>query len=347
MKSIISIFVFVLSMVSFKAISQNLIAVQNGNTPSFYQQVDSAIVHSQNGDTIFVPGGTWNISQQINKRIHFIGVGHNPDSTTATFQTKFNGHFSLTGGASNGSITGVYFVYIIGAYSDAISYYQISRCNISAVSLNQYCNNFTFYENIFRDVIINNSGTNGIANCSFFNNIFNCYFGNGTQATFVNSVFRNNIFCYNSTYGEGGSWTFSISAQYCQFENNIFAGTTWNLQACNNSTFINNLFTENIDCVPGTNVGSNCITNQPLSSIFINLISLNPFDYQNNYHLQPTCPGKNAGTDGTDLGIYGGSSPWKDGSVPFNPHIQIKQISGTTNSSGNLPVNIKVSAQDH
>lgn len=45
------------------------------------------------------------------------------------------------------------------------------------------------------------------------------------------------------------------------------------------------------------------------------------------------------------MGIYGGSTPWKEGAIPSNPHIFFKNISNATDGSGNLPVQIKVSAQ--
>ncbi|MBL4585431.1 MAG: hypothetical protein JKX84_00010, partial [Flavobacteriales bacterium] len=57
-------------------------------------------------------------------------------------------------------------------------------------------------------------------------------------------------------------------------------------------------------------------------------------------------PGAGAGTDGTDVGIYGGSYPYKHGAVPFNPHVQINQIDNQTNGQGELPVNIRVAAQE-
>ena len=67
--------------------------------------------------------------------------------------------------------------------------------------------------------------------------------------------------------------------------------------------------------------------------------------FHNNYRLKSTSLGHNAGTDGTDIGIYGGVFPWKDGSMPSNPHIISKTIPGTTDASGNLNVNIKVEAE--
>ena len=68
--------------------------------------------------------------------------------------------------------------------------------------------------------------------------------------------------------------------------------------------------------------------------------------YTYNLHLRPNSPLHNAGTDGTDIGIYGGLFPWKEGSVPFNPHIQTKTIGNITDGNGNLQINIKVKAQD-
>jgi len=67
----------------------------------------------------------------------------------------------------------------------------------------------------------------------------------------------------------------------------------------------------------------------------------------NDYHLKADSPGKNAGKDGTDIGIYGGSYPWKEGSLPFNPHYQKIQVAPKTDNQGNLNVNIMVKAQDH
>jgi hypothetical protein len=113
-----------------------------------------------------------------------------------------------------------------------------------------------------------------------------------------------------------------------------------------NCIFNNNLFVQNINFPIGTNLGSNNIVNQNPSSIFINQ-SGTTYNYEQNYHLQPTCPGKNAGTDGTDIGVYGGMFPWKDGSLPPNPHVQYKNIQQSTDQNGNLNVNIKVAAQDH
>ena len=66
----------------------------------------------------------------------------------------------------------------------------------------------------------------------------------------------------------------------------------------------------------------------------------NAFSWEKDYSLPPTSPGHNGGTDGTDIGIFGGDTPWNV--IPSNPHIYFKNISGATNAAGDLPVEIKV-----
>ena len=334
-KSFFSLIVLlIVSSYSLKA-QINLIAVQHGNTPSFYQQVDDAIVNAQDGDTIYIPGGTWNITQAINKRLHIIGVGHHPDSTIATFPTTLNGNFLLNAGASNGSVKGLIISANILVPSEQVSFYTVCRCHIlMGLYFSQTSNNNTFIENIIEGQIYGNNSTN----FSFFNNIFVSYYPSASTSEFINSIFKNNIFLISASTNY-----YPIRTQYSLIEDNIFFCDAA-LYCVSNSLFKNNLFECAWEFPYYTNNGYNNIINQVKSSIFVNQ-SGNAFSYSHDYHLQSSCPGKNAGTDGTDIGIYGGQYPWKDGSVPNNPHITISNIGGNTNSNGALPVNIKVSAQ--
>lgn len=329
--------IFILLISSIQA--QNVIAIQNGSDPNFYTNLDSAIVHANNGDTIYIPGGTFTVNAIIDKSIHIIGIGHNPDSSQATRVTTLNGgvgYISFTSNASNGAIIGIK----LGSpmHFNGVNDYLIQYCNTSNVSfISAYSENFTFINNVIGWISVNGR------NCVFLNNIF----PNGVaQETCSNSIFKNNIF---------------LSNDYCQYalnvplyslnsivENNVFLDSnsycTW-ANLCTNSIFNNNLFVEDW-LIPEVCYGSGNITNQTQSSIFVYQIG-NYFSYDHDYHMQLNCSGKNAGTDGTDIGIFGGPFPWKEGSIPPNPHIQYKTIAGSTDQNGNLNVNIKVSAQDH
>jgi hypothetical protein len=344
--------------------AQNLIAIQNGDTPTFYTNLDSAIVHAQNGDTIYIPGGIFNINRQINKRIYIIGIGHNVNYSSATGYTLLTGDILLQKGASGGLITGAYI-------SGAIRYgrndyasnsgdslmdvddFIISRCNISYILLystsqgcfgsNLLASNNLFIENIIRG----NSTLSNSTNHKFYNNIIQ-----GTVRQVDQCILKNNIFLYS---GDGTNNNSPIIApSNCIIENNIFFGPKafsrqylcYYYKDMNNDIINNNLFLENITSFCGTCYGYNNIINQLDTSIFINHTG-NSFNYSNDYHLKSDSPGKFAGKDGTDIGIYGGSFPWKEGSIPFNPHYQEVQIAPQTDNQGNLNVKIKVSAQDH
>lgn len=119
-----------------------------------------------------------------------------------------------------------------------------------------------------------------------------------------------------------------------------------------NSVFLNNLY-GGINGIWGTNQGANnfVFSTVPIDSFFVSYVPRNSNwiedTYASNFRIRSNLPYFNGGTDGTQLGIYGGSFPWKDGSVPFNPHIQFKNIPNATDAFGNLPINIRVAAQEN
>jgi len=320
--------------------AQSLIAVQNGSTPSFYTNLDSAITHTSEGDTLYLPGGSFSLHKTISKRLHIIGVGHHPDSAAVTMPTYITGDIYLNASASGGSMMGID---IVGTTyfgtSSAAENYTISRCKMNYIYSFQSSwscapKNNRFYENVIDFVYF----TGGESNV-FFNNIFKRLSDIGLY-----NVVNNNIFLWGLNVSEG----FFIRSS--TFENNIFISTFLNSSAngkFDNNVFRNNLFVQNIGFpISTTSIGFNNIVNQTRESIFVNQTG-ESFDYKHDYHLKSDSPGKRAGRDGTDVGIYGGPFPWKEGSIPSNPHFQSVKIGAKTDSSGNLNVKIKVAAQDH
>jgi len=320
--------------------AQNLIAVQNGGTASIYTTLDLAITHAQNGDTIYIPGGAYTLSMPIEKRIHIIGVGHNPDSTLATGYTRINGDLNLINQASNGSLIGVYLNGILLS-GDNISNYQILRSRLGTLHLTSTTTSWSFIENIMGACFVTEK--KGALNCFLSNNIFTSTISSEVRG-YLSSVFKNNIFLSQANCA-WGTCALPIIADSCRFENNIFISTERSCGDITNSAMDNNLFVEDISIASWNDWGSNNILNQAQTSIFVNQTGSN-FDYSHDYHLQTSSPGKNAGKDGTDIGIYGGAFPWKAGSVPPNPHIQFENVGGI-DVTGNLHVKIKVAAQDH
>ena len=357
------IVLFALLLSGVKA--QNLIAVQNGGSSAFYSNLDSAILHSNTGDSLFLPGGFVPTAGviKINKAIHIIGVGYNLDSTTVTGNTILQKNIEILKSVNGGSITGIYgYGYSISIH-DTVSNFKINRCYFSSIyigsGLGQVpASNITITETVVNDYIYGMCLIPGITPINVC--IYNCFLGymnvykGGPIVSLSNNYYPwKELIVKNSILFGGSNYygnRFFTSIPYSVFENCVFIDVGLLPTGSTNNTFRNCIFngpsTTDYIAAPPSNLIYNCIFNQNADSIFINRQG-NNFSINSNYHLLPTSPGKNAGKDGTDIGIYGGVSPWKVGSVPFNPHFQTSQIGSTTNPSGNLNVHIKVAAQDH
>ncbi len=329
---------------SFNVAAQKLIAVQNGGTPTFYSNVTDAVTNAQSKDTIYIPGGSFtfpNNALTINKELHLIGVGHNPDSTLVDGKTLLNATINLVSVTSNNSSFEGFKLngdFTTGSNNTAngADNITISRCNVINITLTRYSKNWTVYENVIRGSVKGFSYISSVPhsqNNSFVNNIFD-----GQVYSFgPNNEFKNNIFRISGSdilnYIDGS-----------QFQNNIFSNASFsNLTSC---TFYNNLYFSNF-VIPSSNTGNNNIINQVDTDTFVNATSSGNFNYTDDYHLKATSPGKSAGYDGTDIGIYGGVFPWKVGSIPSNPHFQTATIAPKTDNAGLLNVKITVSAQDN
>ena len=115
----------------------------------------------------------------------------------------------------------------------------------------------------------------------------------------------------------------------------------------NNNVFQNNIL--NFALSGGTQTYSNNLQVHS-DSIFVNDITPYTINYGSNYHIRPYLytTASTYATDGTEVGIYGGSEQFKfkEALVPRNPHIISKEIDQTTSADGKLRVKIKVSAQN-
>lgn len=335
--SLVSVLLFLVCTIN----AQSLIAVQNGTNSIYYASLDSAITNASVGSTIYIPGGSFTLSKTINKELHIVGVGHNPDSCTVTGITQVIGSFTIKSGSNHGSLTGLKIsggiTFSVGTSDPVLDYFSIERCNIGgSISLATQSSNILINECIIRGYSISGGETLGFQMSKCI--IENCVITNFK----LNTYFINNIFI-NITF-----YTYSlVGVHYAFFKNNIFLSPISeyysNISLVSGSQFQNNLFNLGYSTSSSsTNLHRNDITG-PVSTLFVNQTGT-VFDYKQDYHILPSSPAHNAGTDGTDLGIYGTGTPWKEGSLPGNPHIQSSSIS-TVN--GNLNVKIKVASQDN
>ncbi|MFZ4521637.1 MAG: hypothetical protein ACOYNC_08025 [Bacteroidales bacterium] len=355
MKRIITFFALcVLGMSSLSA--QELIAVNHvAGGSEFFTRLDSAVVHSANGDYIYLPGtALMNIGNLvINKGVHIIGAGIFPDSCYATGTTFLTGNITVVSGADNGSLQGFILTGTLAFGTNQanqhVSSYYVSRCNLNTIYLSNNGSDTTTSTFLFRENILRGQIYGGHSNASFRNNIIE-----GQLNYFYGATFLHNDFLW------GSSKTLNYFVKNSTFSNNIFKNPCVAYYGyipvyCTDNNYYYNLFTGPMVffydylgyCVGNLNGFGNMSGNHesvPNEQIYTSQSGYS-YDIHHNYHLIAGSPGINGGSDGTDVGIYGGE-PFKDGMLPINPHIQFKYVAGSTTPSGTLNIHFKVAAQE-
>jgi hypothetical protein len=322
------------------------IVVQGNGTPQVFTDLTAAITAAQADDYIYLSGGTFSLPSGtlLNKTLHLVGAGIHPDSTGVTGRTEIqsNATYRISTAASGSSFTGIAFIGaqewsygIVGDGSDddptGIVFQRCSfaaSLNLSATP-NSASSSTTFDECIFGTGSaqpVGNGGTAVLTRCIFSGSAGPLNFGN----TGSGSLTMQHCVCIG-TSGISGV-TGGLFAD-CVFYGGFYSVT---------SEFSNCLFTGG--GLPAGSVGSGNVFNLSPTTIFVDQTD-NYFQFTDDLHLAAGSPGHNAGTDATDIGLYGSASPYKPGAAPVNPHYRLANIANATDGSGNLPVSIKVAAQ--
>ncbi|WP_430932253.1 hypothetical protein [Saccharicrinis sp. 156] len=327
--------------------AQPYIALHSQGHINYYETFQKTLDNALDNDTIYIPGGGFDIGNAtIDKTLHIYGVGWFPDSVAATAQSILEGNLYIVSGADNGSLSGIRFSGQIFFGTDesnqTVNNYLISRCYLHSGSHNAVL--FLSYNGSIR----NNSIGTIIEDCLVVGIIAGGYCPSSIIRrnilhervnNFENSLFSNNIFLWNQSWDHR---TFR-SVSNCIFENNYIYDGYNPLGGVTNSTLNNNIFRYKYTFpVHGNDANEYNIVNIGLGT-FVNVPNNSP-NYSYDYHLKDTSPGKDAGTDGTDIGIFGTALPFKY--VPENPHISFKDIKSKLEADGTLDVEVHVSAQD-
>ncbi len=303
----------------------------------------NAFVNAHNaassGDTIYLSGGTFYTPSSITKTLYIYGAGHYVDSTQATGKTFISGNLILDRNTDGTYIEGIDLtgeVRLQFSTPDTINNISLAYCKISgninlSYSGNIYSNNFV----LIRSVVMGEINFTRATNAAVYNSII--------QGRITNSngiLYENNILFYSfSLYGYC-----TITGDNNIIKNNIFfKNETTSGVGGNGNQLFNNLFTATTPSFGVSYTASGNYYPVNIDSVFVNN-NIYTFDYSKNYHLKH--PDTYIGTDGTQIGIYGGTFPYKEGAVPSNPHIQLKNVAPTSDSNGQLQIEFKISAQD-
>ncbi len=338
MKKLASLIVVLIAVGMVNAQTATLLQ-HSGASSAFYgnQGFQNAYNAAVNGDTIYLPGGFYPPPSLFDKRISVIGAGHHPDSSAATLTTVINGDITLGDNADGSSFTGFYLNGGFGiGYNTSVINLTISRVYMTTgISISGDRSTPCINGNV-RECIITGEvyGTN-ISQFTFANNIFL------HRIIYLEaSMLTNNIFLGGDDMG--GIYRVLYYINQSVIRNNIFYKPINDFPTSSSNQFQNNIFTNTPPLTGNTATGN--FFNVSASDIFVSYDNTG-FKYTHNFHLKT--PASYAGTDATQVGLYGTAKPWKEGSVPMNPHLQTKTIAENTDADGKIQVQIKVAAQNN
>ena len=307
--------------------SQNTWVVSND--PSFgiadFDNIQNAIDAASSGDKIYVHGsGTNYLSFSLNKKLHVIGNGRwksenmiqdeNPNPTIV------DSDINIEPGSNGSIIEGIFFTSLAFINADSIIFRYNRSNQIHFLNSPTLC--LVYGNNLFGQPQFTGSA-NG---AHIYNNILE---GNGFAGLWTNNGSNSSCsFEFNSI--QGGNNGFSN----CLFNNNI-VNCPVSFVLTNVGVPQNNIFTYNVAGVDTTN-----LINVDISTVW-NLSNPSP---DGKYLLVGDAmsnPAFEFADDGTDVGSYGGSTPYRLSGIVRVPVINKMIIPLAGDTTNMLKVTIK------
>lgn len=302
-------------LVSFGTEAAVLTVSNNPAIPAQYTDISAAILAAEAGDTLYLHGSPNAYSPGANiyfsVPLTFIGAGYH--SMTASGLPSVAGTFNPQSGATNCVFLGLSFTSptsgIVGATFGA-SVARVEFCTFMngapLITGNGTVVARCVFDTDYQPIIG--------SSCMFFNNIvvaraiwvswtgLNCTGGGST-------VIKNNLFISSDD-----EFAIGMCTDATIIDNIFYGARAIDSTQTVNCTINNNLtFGSSQNALPaGSNTGVNNIIGQNPLFIQVPTADLN---FQYDYGLQAASPAIAAGTDGLDLGIYGGSYPITPGLV--------------------------------
>lgn len=314
-----------LIFVFFSASSTVHVVDNNGNAPAgVFTSISTAMTSASDGDTLLItPSSSTYGNVSITKPLVFIGVGFNPDMEIP-FTSKV-GQVTIRNTASNTKLIGLEFTsaLTLGNTSGTLSNLVIENNKLQYITHSGITSlvNVLIRQNVLINSIAFNtpSITLSVANQSnirIINNIFS--FTSTSTAWFGPSITTGGAtFDHNLFLGTASQNAFRQLVN-CLVTNNIFVTSPVGASlGFTNITFKNNLSTgTDFSALSGTNLTTSGNFSNT-SPTFVDLpLSTVTYTFDLDAELDTGSSGENAATDGSNLGVFGGDSPFKkSGSV--------------------------------
>jgi hypothetical protein len=326
-----ALFVLLLVVVGLKnALAQTQVAtLQHGDDVSVFYGMNAfveAYTIAETGDVVTLSSGTFS-PIDINKAITLRGAGALQDTVSGIMPTILSGQIVLN--VENESA----FLTIEGVFFTGSTRF---------VSLNHP----NFIKCMFHEFDYNFSNDNSLTNAQFVNcMIENCNFTSNTSADFINCVIRStgatenaNLVAYNSIFISGVNYH-NLSAYNCII-GQLHAGNYGNLDQ--NSIAYNCIGIKIPESYEGplyyTSQTFNCMSVDNYSEVFESFDG--EFSFEEPYFLKDEIVIGFLGTDGTQVGIYGGIMPYSN--RPTYMVLKRCNVANKSTIDGKLSVDIEV-----
>ena len=312
------------------ASAQSIAAVSPSNETTMYQTLDKAVSEAVPGSIIYLPGGGFQISDEtkITNKLTIMGVSYRADADNADGATVIAGNLHFEGGSSGSSVVGVFISgnITVGAEDASVTNITVRFCNANSIQ-------------------VKNSNSSGLI-------INQCYLRNNSNFNYCNAQLENSIIHSVQRINGGTINNCIITSSFVQPGYTYQQITLYDIKG---STITNNFIlnfnghTGN-DCI----ISHNCRGKEGWGDNPILLddgISWDDVFEKNkgvsitsNYKLKGKW-GKNEGSDGKDIGIYGGSGFKEEKSLAPIPRIVSKKVDERTDGSGMLHIEVTVKAE--
>jgi len=307
-----------------KAQDVQMVTLQHGDDMQAYYghtAFQQAMAAAQKGDLITLSGGSF-ASATIDKVVTIQGAGYVQDVEKYRYRTTMSGELNIEipNGETGLVIEGVYsdYVKVKGNIDNLI----VRKCRFGLLN---------YQESNSKNCLIDRCRVNDFrpdrhsVNFLVKNSILGRVDDNEADAILL---FQNSIITdYKNHYG--------ITAQF----RNCISATGFNASGCSAYNCLTQLgFNSSI---PQSNVWK--LSEAEMRVLFADGSRHSSFDDNSYYKLIDEAAAKYIGTDGTQVGIYGGTTPFTD--VPSNPQVVSKEIAAESDANGKLSVKIKVEAQ--
>ena len=319
------LFVAVL-LATVAAKAQNIAVVSPGNETNIFQTLDEAINNAAEGSVIYLPGGGFTISDntKVNKRLTIMGVSHRGDTDNADGATIISGKLQFDRGSSGSAVLGAY---ISGNVEiDSVQNITVRKCNAYSIQ-------------------VKNSGATGLV-------VNQCYLREDCRFCGCNARIENNI--VDMVYGvTGGIIRHNVFTGY-KIRDGYSSSYPGQLENINSSIIEDNFFLnwQYENSISNCVIARNCIgtgTWGSDSDPYVLDAGVTWDDVfkkhkgcttSSDYDLKGTW-GKGEASDGTDIGIFGGSGFDPKALAPI-PRIVSKKVDEQTDGTGRLHIEVTV-----